>query len=218
MKSRVITILQELECLRESLFALSDDIWRNINHNDENALDEGYQFKKNFNKKMIDFDKASAEISEMTQKFLKIEIDNNEMTDENERIIQSLNNEKPYSLSDDFCYKRPYGFLLNGKAFKNITTWRRLYAEFCRQLAIIDPDRFRGLPDNLKFIGRRNRCFSRDPEKLYVKLEIANGVYAEGNSSANSMRDNMKKLLEEFGIDPEELKIFLREDRNAESE
>lgn len=218
MKSRVITILQELECLRESLFALSDDIWRNINHNDENALDEGYQFKKNFNKKMIDFDKASAEISEMTQKFLKIEIDNNEMPDENERIIQSLNNEKPYSLSDDFCYKRPYGFLLKGKAFKNITTWRRLYGEFCRQLAIIDPERFRGLPDNPKFIGRRNRCFSRDPEKLYVKLEIANGVYAEGNSSANSMRDNMKKLLEEFGIDPEELKIFLREDRNAESE
>jgi hypothetical protein len=45
---------------------------------------------------------------------------------------------------------------------------------------------------------------------------VKDDIHAESNLSANSIRDLMKKLLETFGIPEAEMKIYLREDRDAE--
>ncbi|MEX2141214.1 MAG: hypothetical protein WD894_18255 [Pirellulales bacterium] len=47
-------------------------------------------------------------------------------------------------------------------------------------------------------------------------LEIADGFYAESNLSANGIRDVIRDLLGAFDIPEENLRIYLREDRDAE--
>jgi hypothetical protein len=49
---------------------------------------------------------------------------------------------------------------------------------------------------------------------LRTALEIANGIYAEGNLSANAIRDRIKFLLNAFEIDSQEVSIYLREERS----
>jgi len=57
-------------------------------------------------------------------------IDHND-ADALERIIEQLNREQPYFIDEDFTFKRPHGFILDGRATTGITTWRRLYELVC---------------------------------------------------------------------------------------
>jgi hypothetical protein len=50
------------------------------------------------------------------------------------------------------------------------------------------------------------------------KSPIADGVYVEVHFSANGIRDGVKDVLTEFGIDPADMAIYLREDRDAGKE
>jgi len=59
---------------------------------------------------------------------------------------------------------------------------------------------------NDKFISKRgNPLFAADLSRFQVEV----------NLSANNIRNNIKDLLQEFTIPPSELKIYLREDRDA---
>lgn len=42
MTERTLQILHDLEAVRESLLALSDEIWLSIDHNDADALEVEY--------------------------------------------------------------------------------------------------------------------------------------------------------------------------------
>ncbi|MGG3792527.1 hypothetical protein [Geobacillus thermodenitrificans] len=224
MKNRVKLILRDLEAVRENLLALSDDIWLSIDHNDPDSLEEGYQFKKAYNQKMISFDRISQEISSMIQQFLDVKLgeeiaqQEEKSNEENVRIIKELDKEIPHDLNEDFSYKRPYGFVLEGKAYKDIDTWRRLYTVFCKHLYNRDPKLFSSLIHHENFISRRgNKTFSNSPDDFAnVAIPITKDIYADGNLSANSIRNNMKKLMEVFEIPIDQLVIYLREDRNAE--
>lgn len=223
-RNRIRSILEDLEAVRENLLALSDDIWLGIDHNDPEALDEGYQFKKSYNEKMRAFDTLATDISGMIQGFTNVKVEPNgtepEKTDaENARIIKELDKEVPHSIEESFTFKRPYGFVLKGRAFNDMVTWRSLYTTLCKQLASIDLERFKALPDNSSFISNRGRkSFSTNPGDFYVGVLIADSTYTETHFSANECRDVVKRLLDEFGIPHDELRIYLREDRDAEPE
>jgi len=222
MKERVKRILTDLEAVRENLLALSDDIWLNIDHNNQEALTEGVRFKQAYNQKMGAFDELASDISTLIQQFTDVRIEggaDESPTDaaENQRIIRELDKETTHSVDEDFKYKRPYGFVLLGHAVTDIVTWRHLYERFCVILANADPSRAKALPMNPRFVGRRGaNMFATDPKVLLKALKIMDGVYAEGNLSANDTVRNMKQLLIEFHIPVEQLHLYLREDRNAE--
>lgn len=221
MNRRIRTILEDLEAVRENLLALSDDIWLSIDHNDAEALDRGYQFKKTYNKKLAAFDASAGEISEIVQQFTAVRLESEEETgteDEaaNERIIRELNREEPHAIDEDFTYLRPHGFILAGKGTIGITTWRRLFEVFCRQLAGRDPDRFRTLPANPDHISTRgHRAFNTNPEELRNASLIADGIHAEINLAANMIRNEIRRLLRTFEIPEREFQVYLREDRDA---
>ncbi|MDP9353194.1 MAG: hypothetical protein M3P51_16870 [Chloroflexota bacterium] len=221
---RVRRILTELEDVRQDLLALSDDIWLNIDHNDNAAIEEGVQFKREYNSRLAKFDEATSRISGLIQQFTDVHIDapldepiEERTPTENERIIRELDRETPHTLDEDFEYKRPYGFVLQGHAYKDLVTWRGVYKKLCQDLATRDHARFLGLPGNPKFISSRdNKSFSRNPGELRRSMLLTDGLHAEVNLSANSIKESMRALLEEFGIKPQELRIYLREDRDAE--
>jgi hypothetical protein len=224
MNDRIRNILEDLESVRENLLALSDDIWLSIEHNDPDALENGYQFKKAYNQKWAEFDHVADDLSRLIQQFTKINLTADEVTGtddetENDRIIQELNKEVPHTLDEDFTYIRPYGFVLNGKATVGLTTWRRLYEVFCQQLANHCPERFRQLAVDPE-MARRNggRWFSTSADNHYTAWEITEGIFAEVQLSANSLRHCMKRLLKTFDIPESDMKVYFREDRDAQRE
>ncbi len=147
---RTRRILEDLEGVRENLLALSDDIWRSIDHNDPVALDEGVEFKRAYNAKAAAFDQVASDLSALVQQYTSVRLESAEQSgaddqEQNERIISELNREEPHRLDEDFTYKRPHGFILDGQAATGITTWQRMYELVCRQLVGRDEGRFRAL-------------------------------------------------------------------------
>ena len=119
-------------------------------------------------------------------------------------------------MAEDFTFKRPHGFILDGQATTGITTWRRLYELLCQHLLQRDQGRFHGLPDNSAFVSNRgNRSFSRQAGDLRSAALIGDGIHAEINLSANSIRDMIRRLLAAFDIPMDRLQLFLRQDRDA---
>jgi hypothetical protein len=224
MPDRTREILEDLEAVRENLLALSDEIWLSIDHNDPEGLEEGVRFKRAYNEKMAAFDTLASELSTMIQQFTSVRLEEHEEIggdDENEnfRIIQALNWEEPHAIDEDFTFKRPHGFILDGQGTTGGTTWRRVFELICQQLQRRDPRRFDSLPDHPDYISNRgHRSFSHDPEELRTACSVGDGLYAEINLSANGIRDTIRRLLATFEMPKESIQLFLCEDRDAGSD
>ena len=218
---RTRQILEDLEAVRENLLALSDDIWLSINHNDPDALESGVEFKRAYNAKAAAFDVAASELSALVQQYTSVRLEEAEQsggTDhvENDRIVAELNREEPHQLTEDFTYKRPHGFILEGQGTTGITTWQRLYELVLQRLYDANPERFRGLCNDPGFTTNRgNPTFTTDPALLRKALEVRSGLFVESNLSANSIRDMLRRVLMAFAIPVDQLLIYLRQDRDA---
>jgi len=218
---RTRQILEDLEAVRENLLAVSDDIWDSIDRQDLAGFDEGVKFMRTYLEKMTGFDQFATEISAMIQDYTSVRLEAQEESglddrESNERIIQELNREEPHSIGEDFTYKRPHGFILCEQGASGLTTWQRVYKLVCQQLLHRDAQRMRSLVENPDFISNRgHHSFSRDPLPLTRALEIEPGLFAESNLSANGIRDMIRELLEAFEIPKDEMKIYLRQDRDA---
>lgn len=221
MTERTLQILRDLEAVRENLLALSDEIWLSIDHNDADALEEGVEFKRAYNAKLSAFDALSSELSRLVQQFTRVDLaveeeSGDDDSQSNLRIIEQLNRELPHSIDEDFTFKRPHGFILDGFATTGITTWRRLYEIVCVALLRRDAELFRHLFDHEKFVSSRgHRQFTADPSELRSPSRLEEGIYTEINLSANGLRDVIRSLLDVYAIPRDRLQIFLREDRDA---
>jgi len=222
MSDRIRSILEQLEHTREDLLALSDDIWLSIDHNDAQALEDGVAFKKEYNAKVAAFDQLTGELSALVQQFTAVQLDDagadhDQTPHGRERVIRDLDQYEEHGLDEGYTFKRPYGFRFGGQAQSGINTWRRLYELICLDLAKRDPERFGRLPDDPRFTTRRgNPSFTRDPQALRSAMALPGGIYAEVNLSANHLLDQIKGLLDTFGVERESLRIYLRQDRDAD--
>ncbi|MGH2485651.1 MAG: hypothetical protein ACRDHE_06540, partial [Ktedonobacterales bacterium] len=173
-----------------------------------------------YDEKVAEFSALANEISGIIQRREDIQPDEQIASSvdpgRNERIIRELNTETAHSLDEDFSYKRPYGFVLDGQAFTGTVNWRQLYHTLCRHLAQRDLALFATVPGDQHFVGARGKwAISRNPKHMIVPLLIADGIYAEGNMSANAFRDTIVRLLDKFGIRSQSLRLYLRQDRDA---
>jgi hypothetical protein len=219
--SRTRQILEDLEAVRENLLALSDDIWHSIDHNDPQALDAGVEFKRAYNAKAAAFDQIASELSALVQQYTSVRLEESEQTGEdngeqNARIVAELNREQPHSLDENFTYKRPHGFVLDGRGTTGVTTWQRLYELVCQQLFARDEGRFRGLENHPEFVSNRgHHTVTGDRTTLRKPLAVNGDLYIEANLSANCIRDVIRRLLDVFDIPAERMQVFLRQDRDA---
>ncbi len=220
---RTRVILEDLEAVRENLLELSDDIWSSIDHNDADALEAGVEFKRAYNAKVAAFDVVASELSQLIQQYTSVRLEATEQSgtlddSSNERIIAELDREVPHTLDEDFTFNRPFGFILDGQATTGLTTWQRLYELVCANLIARDEQRMRSLFDHPDFVSNRgNRTIEHDPAKLRKALQVADGLYIESNLSANSIRDVIRRLLQQYAIPLEQIRIYLRQDRDAAS-
>jgi len=223
-KDKIREILDLMNNLQECLLSLPDDMLLNIDPRDNQSLEEGFAFIKAYNKSLTFYSHCSSEITKQIKGHFAIdpEIDDLEEADSSnesrERVIMELDKSEAHHLSESFTYKRPYGFMLFEKAYRGVTTWKKLYLLFLEFMQKRDPALFATLPQNDKFISKRGKpLFSPDHSSLRSAEKVADGIYAEVNLSANNLRDNLHDILDLYGIDPQEMKIYLREDRDADS-
>jgi hypothetical protein len=204
------------------LLSLSDDIWLNINHNNNEELQQAIDFKKEYNKLFDEFNKYTLSLSALIQQYTgigNIEAAKpivEEPSEENKRMIIQLNKEIQHSLDEDYSYKRPYAFTLKGYAY-NVNTWKALFIQVCACLDRIDHNKMLKTVMADEFISPKKnlRYFSSDKTKLRESIKITDSVYAEVNMSANRFIKVIKILLDFYEILHTEMKIYLREDRNA---
>lgn len=223
MKERIKNILSNLKNVQEDLLALSDDLWLEIDHNDNKSIENGVQFKSEFNESNKQFTEAANSLSELIQSHTNTPLYQQEerrvnqpASSENDRIIKELNKKEPHSLTEDFKYKRPYGFVLKETPYKNKLTWSELYMQFCTHLRNTDQNIFSSLESNQDHISNRNnKYFSSQPSDLRSPQKCGSSMYVEMNLSANQIRDSIKRLLKTFNIKYTDLTIYLREDRDA---
>ena len=219
--NRIRNLLNDLEAVRENLLALSDDIWQAIDHNDPESFEAGVEFKRAYNTQAAAFDKNATELSALVQKYTSVRLEEAEKTGErndaeNDRIIRDLNREEPHRLDENFTYKRPHGFVLDGKATTGVTTWQRFYELVCLHLLSVDEARFRSLEEHPDFISPRgHRIVTRDRVSLRKAMELPGDLFIESNLSANSICDVIRRILGEFGIPEDRMQIYLRQDRDA---
>ena len=219
---RTRVILEDLEAVRENLLELSEDIWTSIDHNDAEALDAGVEFKRAYNAKVAAFDVVAGELSHLIQQYTSVRLESTEQSgtlddSSNERLIAELDREVPHGLDEDFTFKRPFGFILDGQATTGLTTWQRLYELVCANLVARDEQRMRSLYEHPDFVSNRgNRTIEHDPHQLRKAMQIADGLYIESNLSANSIRDVVRRLLQQYEVPVEQMKVYLREDRDAD--
>lgn len=218
---RIKNILENLEQINEDLLALSDDIWLSIDHNDTVAMEEGVKFKSSYNQELREFNRLSDNISNLVEEFTGTSPSHIEVepasAKENERIIKELDKKEKHYLSDDFTYKRPYGFNFKGKAYKDVTVWKRLYVLFLKYLSQHEPD-FKNVIFDSKFISKRgHKSFSTDEKELRSPLNVTENIFAETNLSANDTTDRMLDVLEAFGYKEKDFVVYLREDRDFKS-
>jgi hypothetical protein len=223
MRQRIQSILTNLEVVGEDLLALSDDIWLNIDHNDSAAVEKGAAFKIAFNKAIGEYREISARLSHLFEDFTQVPTfeapsapESDAERERRERSIRSLDRSVPHGLGEDFRYKRPAIFTLNGVPFDGTNTWSQVYETLCRYLALLNPAVFEALPTNPDFVSSKgNKYFSRQPSDLRLPRDYGRGVLAETNLSANQIRDNIKRLLSAFGLREKAFTVYLREDRDA---
>jgi len=221
-KEKIKIIYDSLVDVQEKLLSLPDDIHLDIDPRDNKSLENGMKFLRNYNNNLADFTKAANKISVNLRNYFKINPEDENVegesfnNDRRERIIQELDKTKPYTLDENFTYKRPYGFILESSAFKGIKTWKSLYLKVLEVLKKSNFEKFKRLPEIETFISKRgNPLFSKKEQDLRVAEKIENYFFVEVNLSANHIRNNIKQLLEYFSLNPANMKIYLHEDRDV---
>lgn len=222
-KEKIKEILDTLNTLQEELLSLVDDIHLSIDPRDNESVKQGYEFLSSYNDNINEFLSITNKIEEQVKTHLGISPETEDIVrsdknkTERDRIIKELDKTQVYYLGENFTYKRPFGFVLGQTAVKGLKTWKNLYLNLLSSLQTLNKPKYANLPEEEKFVTNRgNRFFSTDKNSLRVPVKIDGGFYTEINLSANHICKLIELLLEYFNIQPNELKIYLREDRDAE--
>ncbi len=217
----ISSILKDLTTVHENLLSLSDYIWNSIDHNDTAKLEEGCQFKKEFNRLVEDFEKNRNDISVLVSQFTGVIVDEqpktiNKEDSENQRIIKELNKNEPHEITEDFTFKRPTAFIFNGCAYTDLNNWTELYIQFAACAAKTNPGKIKEMAEIPELISKQNKkYYSTDKKDLRKPAKIMNDFFVETNLSANDLAKRIMEILNHLEMKTSDITIYLRQDRNA---
>lgn len=217
MNEHVVEILNDLERIRENVLTFSNKIWESIDHNNQEALKKGCEFKHAYNEKMIEFDRISEEISKLIKQYTKVNLDKpvddaKISVSQNDTIISELNKKTPSPLYGEFKGTKPCAFVIDGQAYKDLYTWKDFIVNVCNVLKSKNTALFDTLTDRGKHRFFSNRLFFSTSETgLKYPKKVCDNVFVETNLSADHSVKLIRYLIKIFGISDDKFKIYLRE-------
>lgn len=221
-KNRIKALVDSLNHVQEELLALPDEMLRSIDPRDNESLEDGMAFIKDYNNRLSTFSVCARVLSEQLKEYFEVDPESDEVEcdagqeESRVRIVKELDQTEPHSLEESFTHKRPFGFVLGERAFKGLKTWKSLYLNVLDHLHELEPVRFEELHEEKRFISKRgNPFFTKDATEVRVAHDVPGEQMAEINLSANRIARNIGELLDHFGMEQQAIKIYLREDRDA---
>lgn len=217
----ISSILKDLTNVHENLLSLSNDIWNSIDHNNPEKLDEGYHFKKEFNRLLDDFEKNKNDISVLVSQFTGVKLDEQpkevkKEDSENQRLIKELNKNEPHEVTEDFTFKRPTAFIFNGCAYTDLNNWTDFYIQFVACASKLNPIKIKEMTELPELISKQNRkYYTTDKKDLRKPAKIMNDFYVETNLCANDFAKRIIEILTQLKMKTSDITIYLRQDRNA---
>lgn len=166
--------------------------------------------------KTTSFTELSAEVNE--------EINSNKddykknLVEESDRINYNdyrIDDTIPYTLSEDFTYKRPAAFEFNSERYI-VKDWKQMLLMFCEIMYNKNHSMFHGIVMGQDMQGKTRAYFS-DTECTYKPMvdgrKIAgSNIYVETNHSANTICCIIKSLLRKYNTPTEAVKVYLKAD------
>lgn len=122
---------------------------------------------------------------------------------------QDENEYKKMSIDSDFTGKSPIAIKIEEDKIEG-STWKELYIGVCDYLINKDKSIFLELPNKIK--GKKRDYFSRVEDNIRVAVYLKEAdLYVEVNLSANSIIKNIRKLLNEYKIDENNVCIYVNQ-------
>ncbi len=205
------------EDLSESLELLNETISRTMNevndHINEAFLNRDFETREAYNKIAMAIYKYE-QLLEGVADELDIEEPENghttEMEVDEEAYFTDPNVE--HTLYEDFTHKRPAGFRIGGSGPLEVKTWMEMLRKTIEQLIKQDEEKFREVMRMDKMKGRKRKYLSSNSAGLADPLQVHEGLFVESNLSSNSIRNLIIKLLREYNVDINEVKVYFRAD------
>jgi len=125
--------------------------------------------------------------------------------------------ENLYSLSDDhsFTGEKIESYILQEKEIK-VKSWKELYQSICLSLYDVDSNKFKSFLDDDEFQMKKRKMISSDKSNLTSPLKISDTLYLESNLNTDTILSMIRLVLRKFGIDEDEVSIYLRENNELE--
>ena len=198
-KEEIRNLYNSLIDIHQKLLSLPKDIISSTDPQDIEDLEKAVKFLKIFNNNLKDFTEAAKKIIENLKEYLS------PITEPEPPGTYGI-----LSLYDNFTFKKPYGFILEGFTYKGVYTWKSWYIKVLEVLKGRDAEKFNNLPEEELFFSRRGKSlFTRNKNELRV-AERVNGFYTEVNLSANDLRKIVIKLMKYFSINPDDMKVYVK--------
>lgn len=169
----------------------------------------------------FDMESDSSEDDEIAQ---LIETDDN--SPEQKKLLHELNvnyNDpkfaldvtKPYTLYENFTYKKPCAIEIEGERI-DVSEWKQMLAETSAYLYKKDQSLFRSFLSNDAMNGSNRKYFSTNKKVIASPQKIKNSdIYVIGNISANHARNIIIRMLGEFNIPKRNFIIYLCKDLSS---
>ena len=120
----------------------------------------------------------------------------------------------PYDIMNDFCYKKPAAFSIDGEKY-SARLWKSVLLKTCELLYAKNKKIFEEFLND-KFMQGKTRIYFSENEKLMSNPEQIKetNIFVETNLSANGIRDLIVKMLDQYRIPHAAYKIYLSKDLN----
>lgn len=227
IKERLRHILGMMEDVRKDMGTLSEEIWKDIDHNDPVQLAQGVTFKQVFNDKRCVFDDAVEDLATHLKNHPKLDIEEGTATAPGDTSSgtqhHALTTPRPQAeaqaesdINHDYKHSLPFGFTLDDKTFTGLSTWAVFYETFLQEMEKRYHDKFLKLPETDVFSTAADHpMFARSSERLREPVKIVDEVYAEVQLPISAILQNLKYLAQEFGLPADSLKILLKEQKRG---
>lgn len=216
LTDRIDQIRNRLKKTRQDLFDLSDDIWNDIDHTDNEAIERGGEFMKEYNGAVDALSEVAGRINELLSTY---DGEFNSSSDSKTNVTRNLD-EWPdredaaletRTLGEDVSYTYPVALNVGEFVVTGVEHWNDLYREICAFLSEELGDDFDSVVESKVFESRRNKRYLTDnPEELRKAEEVAPGIYAEMNLSANDICDRISELLDFFEVGKRPVEIMVK--------
>lgn len=121
--------------------------------------------------------------------------------------------ENVYSLSDDQSFT---GEKIQSYVFQEqetlVRSWKDFYQSICLVLYDLDSNKFKSFLEDDEFQRKKRKMISSKENELKSPIKISDTIYIESNLNTNTLLNMVRLILKKYGIDEEEVSLYLRED------